>query len=331
MGTQTVIQEAEQHNGSGEKSAQGSVLPKEDEYTILSSGMRIFLVVLLGVVTILSTLTTTIYFPLIPMLSTQLSVSIQAINLTATVYGIFQAVSPAFFASFSDSFGRRPVLLGVILIYACASLGLVINSYSYAVLVVLRALQSTGGSAIPPLAYRVVADAAVTPQRGAMLGPMLSICNGISAVGAVALGASGMYGRALPETARCIVRNGSKPAAGVYKTWWAVISAGTCHKTDAEIAYATLGSHLAGKKKGKWTVYGAWSISDYRDPRRHRRPVDDSNVVFGIGPTFLPGLVGMALGGIVARKLLDRSYAHVAKANGINIDHKKAQDVFHFQ
>jgi MFS family permease len=217
----------------------------EEDYSVFSVAMRTYLTYLLGLITILSTLTATIYFPLIPMLSTHFSVSIQAINLTVTVYAICQAISPALFASLADTSGRRPVLMGLISLYVCASLGLALNRDSYAALVALRALQSIGGSATPPIAYGIVADVAVVSERGKMLGPMLSTCNAISAVGpvvggAVALSTSGytwvflvllilavisllLAGFTLPETLRNVVGNGSQPAHGVWRTWWSFL------------------------------------------------------------------------------------------------------------
>ncbi|KUI69131.1 Quinidine resistance protein 1 [Cytospora mali] len=125
------------------------------------------------------------YFPLIPMLSRHFNVSIQAIHLTVAVYAFFQAVSPGFFASLADSFGRRPVLLGLICIYSVASLGLALNKNSYAALVALRALQSIGGSATVPMSYGIAADVAPSAERGGMLGPMMSTCNAVSALGPV--------------------------------------------------------------------------------------------------------------------------------------------------
>ena len=214
----------------------------EEDYSVFSVAMRIYLTYFLGFLMILSTLTATIYFPLIPMLSTGFSVSIQAINLTVTAYAICQAISPALFASVADTSGRRPVLLGVISLYACASLGLALNRDSYAALVALRALQSIGGSATVPISYGIVADVAVVSERGKMLGPMLSTCNAISAIGpvvggAIALTTSGdtwvflalliiavislfLAGFTLPETARSVVGNGTQPVHGVWRTWW---------------------------------------------------------------------------------------------------------------
>ncbi|KAI0143679.1 major facilitator superfamily domain-containing protein [Xylariaceae sp. FL1272] len=346
----------------------------EDDYTVFSSKIQTFLIILLGVVMILSTLTATIYFPLIPMLSDQLSVSIQAIDLTVTVYVIFQALTPAIFASLSDSFGRRPVLLGVIVIYASASLGLFINSHSYTVLVILRALQSVGGSATPPLSYGIVADVAVTSQRGRMLGPMLAICNGISAFGpviggAIVLGSSGVKwvfaalliisvacllvtGIAMPETARCITGNGSEPAVGIYRTWWAVLRGSQRRKTDIE--GPTREEHPRPSiARHRWSVFsllGTFRIIVIRDAAPALWVIGVSYGVYytfqvaipvifdeiyhynqlQIGLTLLPGLVGMTIGGLIAGKLLDRNYEHLARETGVAIDKKSAQDLFYF-
>ena len=49
---------------------------------------------ILGFSAITSGLTATIYFPLLPLLREQFHASAQAINLTLTVYVVFQAISP---------------------------------------------------------------------------------------------------------------------------------------------------------------------------------------------------------------------------------------------
>ena len=158
-------------------------------YSVFTPNMRTYLTYLLGVTITLSTLTASIYFPLIPMLATHYATSIQAINLTVTAYAVCQALSPAVFASLADARGRRPVLLALVALYALASLGLALSQSSYAALMALRAVQIVGGSATPPLAYGVVADMAPPSERGGMLGPLLSTCNAISALGPVVGGA----------------------------------------------------------------------------------------------------------------------------------------------
>lgn len=81
------------------------------------------------------------------------------------------------------------MLLGPVALYACGSLGLALNTKNnYTVLIALRAAQSIGGSPIPAIGYGVAADVSPAAERGSMLGPMLSFCNGLSAVGPVVAG-----------------------------------------------------------------------------------------------------------------------------------------------
>ncbi|KAH6656266.1 major facilitator superfamily domain-containing protein [Truncatella angustata] len=231
------------------------------DYSVFTSSMQFYLTYFLGFIIILSTLTATIYFPLIPLLSREFSVSVQAINLTVTLYAVCQGLTPPVFASLADSFGRRPMLLGLVALYACASLGLAVNRDSYGVLLALRALQSVGGSATPAIAYGIVADVAVVSERGRMLGPMLSTCNGISAIGPVIGGvvaqSTGAYtwvflslcivaltcfvliGLTLPETARPIVGDGSGIPPTLSKLWWTggvIMKYGTIKPEDPEHA-----------------------------------------------------------------------------------------------
>ncbi|KAK8136216.1 hypothetical protein PG984_004156 [Apiospora sp. TS-2023a] len=222
--------------------------PKPDDagsttpYSQLSDRHRRYLVFLLGYVTLASSLTATIYFPLIEILSRQYTTSIQDINLTITLYVVFQAISPALFAPLSDTFGRRPVLLATFTIYLAAGVGLALNKSSYSTLLVLRGIQSLGGSAVLSLAYGVVADVITHAERGRMLGPLLAATNLGPCVGPLLGGiiawetgkpdwcfwtlvifggvACGLIGWTLPETNRNIVGNGSVAAQGVWKTWW---------------------------------------------------------------------------------------------------------------
>lgn len=146
---------------------------------------------------------------------------------------------PAIFGPFSDSVGRRLVLLITLTIYALGNLGLALNKSSYAALLVLRALQSLGASAALAVSYGVVADICVPSERGAMLGPMSMALNLGACVGPVIGGSvawsSGSYewvfwslvivgvvlwfgvGLFLPETARVLVGNGG---AGAERYWW---------------------------------------------------------------------------------------------------------------
>lgn len=220
-----------------------SAAPPEP-YTVFTRHQKHLLSVILSITTLASTLTATIYLPLLPLLATRLHTSAQAINLTITIYIIFQAISPAVFASLSDFLGRRPIYLTTFTIYVFASLGLALNRNSYAALLILRAMQSIGASAVLSIAYGVIADVCVPAERGKMLGPVLAatnlgVCIGPLVGGWIALWSKGyewvfwsllIYGGVtlmavvwvLPETSRNIVGNGSIPAVGWVRPWWSI-------------------------------------------------------------------------------------------------------------
>ena len=208
-------------------------------YTVFTRNQKRRLRLLLGFATITSPLTATCYFPLLRLLRTHFETSAQAINLTLTIYIIFQGLSPAVFGPFSDSIGRRLVFLVTLALYAFGNLGLALNKTSYAALLALRALQSLGASAALAVSYGVVADICVPSERGKMLGPVSMALNLGACVGPVIGGSvawtSGSYewvfwslvivgvvlwldvGLFLPETARVLVGNGGSDAE---RCWW---------------------------------------------------------------------------------------------------------------
>ncbi|KAI1074362.1 major facilitator superfamily domain-containing protein [Whalleya microplaca] len=119
---------------------QNSLRRPHPPYSTLSGFRLRQLQLLLGVTTITSPLTATIYFPLLPLLRMHFDTSAQAINLTLTIYIIFQAISPVLFGPLSDSYGRRPFFLFTLLLYIIGNIGLSVNKHSYAVLLVMRAI-----------------------------------------------------------------------------------------------------------------------------------------------------------------------------------------------
>lgn len=337
---------------------------EEDEvYSAFSAATRRFLTYFLGFAMVLSSLTATIYFPLIPMLANQFRVSVQAINLTITAYSVAQALSPALFASLADSVGRRPVLLSLVALYAAASLGLILSRDSYAALLALRVVQSISGSPIPALAYGVAADVTPTAERGAMLGPMLSTCNAISAVGpiiggGVALGTSGaqwvflallivavvcfvLGGFALPETLRTLVGNGGVSATGIWRTWWSVLrrgkkprgaKGGISRVSEADrwrVADAFVSFRMFLYKDAiavLWMIavsYTIYSNFQVAIPVIFARIYGYNELYIGLA--CLSGLVGMTLGGIIAGKLVDRNYAIARREHGVSAEEDKKE------
>jgi MFS family permease len=218
-----------------------------ESFTTFTPRQKLLLTVLLFPANLASPLSATAYVPLLLLLSKLFSTSLEAINLTVTIYVVLQAISPSLFAPYADVHGRRPVLLLTYCLYTIASLGLAINdTNSYAGLLVLRGLQSLGASAVLSLTYGVVSDLCRPAERGTMVGPILAmgslgVCIGPVVGGWIAFGSGGVqwvfwaltiFGGAItltialvfPETGRNIVGNGSIAPTGWYRTWWRILT-----------------------------------------------------------------------------------------------------------
>lgn len=226
--------------------------PQEAPYTTWSTRKRRLVTLLLGYLALASSLTANAHFPLVNTLADQTRTSLQDINLTITVFFIFQGIAPSFWSPLSDTLGRRPVYLGTFLVYTGGSLGLVLYRQSYVALLVSRALQSIGGSAVLSLSYAVVSDICVHSERGSFIAPMMAAANvgpllgpiigGGSALatgspdwcfrGLFIFGGTGLVliGFTLPETLRSIVGNGSVKARGIWETWWTLFKPHTLHR-----------------------------------------------------------------------------------------------------
>ncbi|KAI1332864.1 major facilitator superfamily transporter [Xylariaceae sp. FL0255] len=227
--------------GSSETNPSPSFIP----YTTFRLSTRRTLVFLLGYLSLASSLTANIYFPLIEVLSHNYNVSVQKINLTITLFYVFQGIAPSFWSPLSDTFGRRPVYMSIFIVYTVGSLGLSVSGKSYASLLIFRALQSVGGSAVLSLSYAVVSDFCVHSERGSFIAPMMTAANigpliGPVIGGGIALatghpvwcfrallifGGSGvlLIGWLMPETGRMVVGNGSVPAQGIWRSWWSLL------------------------------------------------------------------------------------------------------------
>ncbi|KAK8861793.1 WD40 repeat-like protein [Apiospora arundinis] len=151
-----------------------------EPYSIFTPRHRKILTVLLGLASLASPLTANIYLPLLPLLQDQYHASAQAINLTITLYVVVQAIMPIFFAPTADQYGRRLVSLASLLVYTVGSIGLAVNDVArrkYPALLLLRALQAFGSSACATTIWGVVSDVCIPAERGAMVGPVISISN----------------------------------------------------------------------------------------------------------------------------------------------------------
>jgi len=82
-----------------------------------------FLVVILAALSMLGALSIDAYLPALPTIAHGYAATLPAVQQTLTVYLFAFAFMTLFYGTLSDSFGRRPVILGYLLFYITSSLG----------------------------------------------------------------------------------------------------------------------------------------------------------------------------------------------------------------
>ena len=200
-------------------------------YSVFGKRQKQYIVAMAAMAGLFSTLSTNIYFPALNSLATEFKVSDELISLTVTSYMIFQALAPTIYGDFADMAGRRPAYCIGFTIYIAASVGLALQN-SYAALLVLRCLQSSGSSGTIALGAAMVADVTTSAERGlymgfVMSGPMIGPAVGPILGGVLSqfLGWRSIFWfltiltaaylvpflATVPETGRNVVANGSLP------------------------------------------------------------------------------------------------------------------------
>ncbi|CZR61602.1 related to MFS transporter [Phialocephala subalpina] len=143
--------------------------PQGPPYTTFSESEKIFTVIIASFAALISPISGSIYYPALNPLAADLRVEVSTINLTITVYMIFQGLAPTFIGSISDKNGRRPAYLICFVLYLSANIGLALQT-SYPALVCLRCLQSVGSSGTVALGSGTAADLVTRAERGKYIG-----------------------------------------------------------------------------------------------------------------------------------------------------------------
>lgn len=122
--------------------AEAGVAPSElQHYSVFSRAEKWFIISLVAYAACFSTLSSFIYYPAIHLLSEDLSVSIDDINLTVTSYMAVATVAPMLVGDTADMQGRRPVYVVVLTLYVASNIAIALIN-SYAALLGLRVVQA---------------------------------------------------------------------------------------------------------------------------------------------------------------------------------------------
>ena len=147
-------------------------------YSILTKREKYYLSVLIALASVWSTLSTSIYFPALSILSKDFVVSSSITNVSVVAYLLFQGMAPTLVAPLADAFGRRPMTIACLLCYCAVCIGLS-RSNAYWLLVVLRLFQAASIAPIISVSTGLIGDICPRAERGNFVG----VVTGMQCVG----------------------------------------------------------------------------------------------------------------------------------------------------
>lgn len=209
--------------------------PPPIPYSIYTPRQKALIVSIVSIAATFSGFASNVYFPSIPTIATDLSVSTELIDLTVTSYLVFQGLSPSIWGAVADVQGRRITYICTFIIFLGSCIGLAQTKHYYQ-LVILRCMQSAGVASTIAVGAGVLGDITTREERGGYMGffqagLLVPVAVGpiLGSIFADTLGwraifwfltiASGTFLviliLVLPETLRALVGNGSIPAKSV--------------------------------------------------------------------------------------------------------------------
>ncbi|KAG7289356.1 hypothetical protein NEMBOFW57_005723 [Staphylotrichum longicolle] len=343
----TIMSSEVQHQPSFVSSMSAGSLPPPDPaeqpYSIFDKRQKAVIVVIISFAATFSGFASNVYFPALPTIAKDLNVSVELVNLTVTSYLIFQGVAPSLWGPVSDVKGRRITYCCTFVVFLGACIGLA-EAKSYAAVLVLRCLQSTGSASTIAIGSGVIGDITTRDERGGFMGIFQAGLLVPVAVGPIIGGAlAGSLGwRAIfwflaiysgaflvclallmPETLRSVVGNGSRTPSNLIARYPLIVyQRVTRIKWDLDTERAVkkpidlLGPFriLVSKQAAPVIVflavyYAVWqmSITAMSTLFEDRYGLGETE----IGLTFIANGVGSMVGTLVMGKILDIDYRRI--------------------
>lgn len=123
---------------------------------------------------VLSPLSTSIFFPALPAISTGFAISSTSVMLVVMAYMIVQAIASLFWMPLCSVFGRRPIFMATLLIFVASNVGLIF-ARNFAVLLIWRTVQSFGTAALTAICAAIIGDISIGKERCRFIGVFGSI------------------------------------------------------------------------------------------------------------------------------------------------------------
>ena len=141
----TAAEKGTDNNAGREAAAEASTASRYDishgRYSVFTPAEKWCIVAMVSYAAWFSTLSSFIYYPALPALSSALGVSIDDVNLTVTTYMAVATIAPSLVGDAADMLGRRIIYLATLSVYFVANLAIALTK-SYAALLGLRVLQA---------------------------------------------------------------------------------------------------------------------------------------------------------------------------------------------
>lgn len=322
-------------------------------YSIFSKRQKLFLVFIASWSASFSPISAQIYFPAITDVATDLRISAEMVNISITLYMIFQGLAPSFWGPLSDHKGRRIVILSTFTVYIGACIGLALTQ-NFVELLVFRSLQSTGSASTIAIGSGILGDITTREERGGYMGIFQAALNVPMAVGPIIGGAmaqktgwhsifwllaaySGVFlifaVILLPETLRSIVGDGSiMPKSWTNRCPLQSVWTSRSIRSDQDQIHSVTSAHKLPKFSTKNAIRPLTLLR-----RRNvslsvaflslhytvwQMTVTATATLYGteygltvlqIGLTFIANGVGCLLGSLVLGRFLDKDYARLKK------------------
>lgn len=132
------------------------------------------LVALIALLSAFVPLSTDLYLPALPTMTTYFHTSQSYVNLTLILFFIFFGVGNLIWGPLSDKYGRKPILITGLTLYTAASLFCAL-SLNITMLIFFRVLQAVGGSAAGAVATAIVKDSYSGRRRVSVLALVQSM------------------------------------------------------------------------------------------------------------------------------------------------------------
>jgi len=157
------------------------------------------LTILLTALVALGPISTSLYIPSLPQLAIDFDAEPALVQRSFTIFMVGFAATQLVYGPLSDRFGRRPVLVGGLLLYIAASLACALSTGIWAFLLA-RLAQGVGACAGPVIGRAVVRDSfafigtaiSVAPALGPLIGGFLEVWLGWQAAFVFLMGYGGV-------------------------------------------------------------------------------------------------------------------------------------------